>query len=118
ENQLNVDSLDLTGGVGVLGKIATCVVPKLNEELKVQAAATVTVSSSGVSGEASASACPVGKVETKKGPQEATSIPVGNHDSYTAEFVPGEKVLKGSNAVTFAPKVISLGKDEAPWEEP
>lgn len=108
QNQLNIDSLDLTGGAGVLGKLAACVVPETNESLTITGTVTVTVTSSG-------NACPPAEGPGKKGPNgEKTAFPVGNHASYVAEFVPGETVPSNGSGVIFKPKIISIGKDESP----
>jgi hypothetical protein len=82
-NQLNLDSLDLSGGATGL---PVCVVHQSNGEW------TTEKPKNGV--------CP--KIEEE----------LGNHDSYQAEFIPNEKVPSGGTGVNFIePKIVSLGID-------
>lgn len=107
-NQLNLDSLDLTGGTGVLGKLADCIVPKVNSEGVVIEWETSTPSSGGV--------CPSFKESSPKGKEKAPEwMEIGNHDYYQAVFIPDEKVPTGGSGVEFTePKIISIGLDEIP----
>jgi hypothetical protein len=87
-NQLNLDSLDLTGGASMKGKLPVCVVHKSNGEW-----ATETPTGGG--------ACP--KVTEE----------IGNHASYQAEFVPNENVPTGGSGINFIePKIVAIGIDE------
>jgi hypothetical protein len=83
-NQLNLDSLDLSGGETGL---PVCVVHESNGEWKTKSPV--------------AGVCP--KIEEE----------IGNHDSYQAEFIPNEKVPTNGSGINFIePKIISLGVDE------
>jgi hypothetical protein len=114
QNELNIDSLNLTGGSGVLGKLSSCVVPVLSSGgVTITGTVNATVTTEGVSGSSTVSACPVAQGEGAKGPNGGeTFIGIGNHDGYAAEFVPGETVAKGGAGVTFNPKIISIGRDD------
>ncbi|MGI8558890.1 MAG: hypothetical protein ACR2ND_11390 [Solirubrobacteraceae bacterium] len=117
ENQLNLDTLNLTGGVGVLGSLADCVVPNVNTNLSITAVASVSVATSGLttSGnvKSTASACPIAQGPGASGSQGgSTRLPVGQHDFYTSEFAPGETATTGGTGVSFSPMIASIGVDD------
>jgi hypothetical protein len=86
-NQVNLDSLDLTGGKSLIGKLPVCVVHEGGKWT------TKEPNSEGV--------CP--KIVEE----------IGNHDSYQAEFIPNEKVPTGGSGISFIePKIIAIGIDD------
>jgi hypothetical protein len=104
ENQLDLGSLDLTGGSGVLGTIADCLVPNLSTGLPANNLIALSVATGG--------ACPIGQ---KNGANvlSSTTVPIGNHDSYNAEFIPSAKVSNSTSGVQFiGGKIISIGVDD------
>ena len=101
QNELNIDALNLTGGAGVLGKLSSCVVPVLSSGgVTITGTVNATVTTEGVSGSSTVSACPVAQGEGAKGTNGGeTFIGIGNHDGYAAEFVPGETVAKAGEPI-------------------
>ncbi|MDQ6779310.1 MAG: hypothetical protein M3071_24490 [Actinomycetota bacterium] len=107
ENQLSLDTLDLSGGSGFLGTLADCLVPNLNAGLPASSLVAVSIATGG--------ACPLGKLGGTAGSPNApytTFVPVGNHDSYQAEFIPNATVRAGTSGVQFTGgQIVSLGVD-------
>jgi hypothetical protein len=106
ENQLDLGSLDLTGGSGILGTLVDCLVPNLSVSVGLQAGALVSASA------ATGTACPVG-VKNGANVPYSTTIPIGNHDSYNAEFYPSATTPNATSGIQFiGGKIISIGVDD------
>lgn len=103
ENELGLDTLDLSGGSGVLGTIADCLVPNLNTGLPANNLIAVSIATGGT--------CPVGQQGGVNSPF-STFVPSGDHDSYDAEFIPNASVHAGTSGVQFTGgQIVSIGVD-------
>jgi hypothetical protein len=106
QNQLDIGSLNLTGGSGILGTLAACLVPNLNVAVSVSSVVSAQV----VSGK---DACAIGQQNGANVPF-STTVPVGDHASYNAEFIPSATVPNQTSGVQFiGGKIISVGVDDS-----
>ena len=107
ENELDLGSLDLTGGSGILGTLADCLVPNLGLGLNVGNLISTSVATAG-------NACPIGKTSANgSNVPFSTMIPVGNHDYYNAEFIPSATTPNQTSGIQFiGGKIVSIGVDD------
>lgn len=104
-NQINMGSLNLTGGVslsGILGQLLTCPVPQINASGQVIGLKFVAVASVGAP-------CPSNSTSgiTTPGPDQE---PVGNHDSFQVQFNPNPTNI--GDFVELQPTIVSSGIDD------
>jgi hypothetical protein len=104
-NQINFDTLNLSGGINLAGELSTlltCPVPDVDASGEVIGLQFGAISSIG-------GACPTnsGSGVTNPGPNEE---PVGDHDYFQAAFVPGTTSV--GDFVQFDPKVVASGVDD------
>jgi hypothetical protein len=110
ENQLDLGSLNLSGGSGAIPSLLDCLVPDLSNTLPGSHLIARSISSGG--------ACPVGQWHGADGTAAddapfSTAVPVGNHDSYNAEFIPNAATVNSTSGIGFVgAKIVSVGIDD------
>jgi hypothetical protein len=104
--ETNVENMNLNGGLLGLGSFLDCIEPQFNASLQVTGVTQVAANTAGV--------CPVQTTASGGGTSTTLipSVPIGDHASYQAEFIPGAKFPFGttSERVDY-PEIVALGTD-------
>lgn len=102
-NELDLGSLNLSGGTGVLNTINDCLPVNVNANLQITGLVGAAVNAGGT--------CSIATGPGATGFNgSTTNFPVGNHAFYQAQFMPGA-TAKGS-AVSFNSKIVSAAYDD------